>query len=165
MKTMHMKLWCLAGMLFCLNLMAAEPNADQMFFNDVYSGSTFEIQAGTIAGKKSANADVGKFAKMMVEDHGKAKKELDELASKKKWTLPTNPPEQHQKTLDRFAGEEGAAFESDYVKTMKEDHQADAAKIKNAIPGITDSDLKNWTSKYLDVVNKHAKEAESLGTK
>ena len=152
-------------MLFCVNLMAAEPAADQAFFEEVYAGNTFEIQAGTIASSKAPNAEISKFAKMMVTEHGKAKKELEDLAAKKKWALPTKFPEKHQLTLDRFSGEEGAALERDYVKTMNDDHQTDAAKLKQAIPGLADADLKSWAESYLKVVNKHAKEVDALAVK
>src|SRR3954467_14171897 len=53
------------------------------FAKDAAEGGKAEVELGRLVSEKGSNADVKKFAQMMVDDHTKANSELEQLASKK----------------------------------------------------------------------------------
>lgn len=48
-----------------------------------------EIEAGRLAQTKARNGDVKDYAKMMVDEHEDAMKELQDLSTRSGWTMPT----------------------------------------------------------------------------
>src|SRR5215204_6234316 len=69
------------------------------FWSKAAQGGMAEVELAKLALQKSTNADVKKFAQMMVTDHTKANDELKALAAKKNVTLPTDIGS-HKSTLD-----------------------------------------------------------------
>src|SRR6476469_9731521 len=65
-------------------------SADQTFVTKAAQGGLAQVQLGTLATQKAANADVKAFGQQMVDDHSKANDELKQLASSKGITLPTD---------------------------------------------------------------------------
>src|SRR5690242_4837710 len=84
---------------------------DEDFMKDAGTAGMDEIEFGKLASTKAANADVKKFAQMMVTDHTKAANELKALAAKKNVTLPTDMDSSHKSELDSLKGKTGADFD------------------------------------------------------
>ena len=65
-----------------------------------------------------------KFAQEMVTDHTKANKDLNALATDKKWAVASGMSRDHQAQYDRLARMEGAAFDRQYLDDQLKDHEA-----------------------------------------
>src|ERR1700744_4249364 len=70
---------------------------DAKFATTAANGGMAEVALGKMAQEKSTNADIKKFADMMVTDHGKANDELMGIAKTKNITLPAAVDADHQK--------------------------------------------------------------------
>src|SRR4051812_45963075 len=57
--------------------------SDYKFAVKAAEGGMMEVKLGEIASQKSSNPEVKKFGERMVQDHGKAGKELEQIASQK----------------------------------------------------------------------------------
>ena len=111
---------------------------DEDFMKDTAMAGTAEVEFSKLA-SKSTNAEIKKFAQMMVADHTKAGTELKALASKKNVTLPADMDSSHKSELDSLKGKTGADFDKSYVNDMVSDHEK----------AVSDSRVKRITRRIL----------------
>lgn len=131
--------------------------ATDVFWKKAAEGGMAEVELSKVALTKAQNADVKKFAEMMVADHGKANDELKALASKKNVSLPASLDPAHKMTQEKLEGMSGAGFDKAYVEAMVKDH-ADAVNLFQAqADGGTDKELKEFASKTLPTLKSHQK--------
>jgi len=148
------------------NVAAANANASgDSFVTEAASGGMAEVELGKLASTKSQNADVKKFAEMMVTDHSKANDELKSLASKKNITLPTAPIAKHQSVIQKLQGMSGADFDKAYVNDMLEDHEKDVAEFEKQSQSNPDADVKAFAAKTLPTLKKHLDAIKALSAK
>src|SRR3954468_9468383 len=76
---------------------------DQEFVNQAGVINKAEIELGKIAQSKASNSDVKAFAKRMVEDHGKAGKELEQLVRQQKGQMPKELDQTHKDLKDKLS--------------------------------------------------------------
>ena len=138
--------------------------ADYKFARAAACGGAMEVSLGKLAAEKSANVAVQQFGQRMVTDHGKAGQELEQIASRKGATLPTQPSAWHQKEIDRLGKLSGAEFDKTYVNLMVRDHKADEKEFKRASEHVQDPELKAFAASTLTVVQDHLKMAEDLAS-
>jgi putative membrane protein len=141
----------------------AAPGGD--FMSEAASGGMTEVELGKIASTKAQNAEVKKFAEMMVTDHTKANDELKALAVKKNITLPTTPNAKHQAAIQKFQGMSGAGFDKAYVDDMLEDHEKDVAEFEKQSQSNPDADVKAFAAKTLPTLKKHLDAIKALHDK
>ena len=67
---------------------SATATSDPDFIKEAAMGGMAEVELGKLAATKATNAEVKKFAQMMVTDHSKANDELKALAAKKGIAAP-----------------------------------------------------------------------------
>src|SRR6185312_7174603 len=85
------------------------------FIKQATEAGLTEIKASAIAETLSKNARVVRFAKMMIDDHTEAGKELSQLADSKLVDKADTISIAHQKTIDRIAKLSGPAFDKAYM--------------------------------------------------
>lgn len=139
--------------------------AHDSFWNEAAAGGMAEVELGKIAATKAQNADVKRFAQMMVDDHSKANEELKSLAAKKNISLPTAVDAKHKSTIDRLQGLSGAAFDRAYVDDMVEDHEADVQAFEKQSKDNPDADVKAFAAKTLPTLRKHLEEIKAIKAK
>lgn len=144
---------------------AVTGGSDTDFVNDAAIGGMAEVELGKLASTKAANAEVKKFGQMMVTDHTAANNELKALATKKGWTLPTEPDSSHRSTMDDLRGRTGADFDKEYVEAMVDDHEEDVKAFENKANNATDPDLKAFAQKTLPVLRKHLEAIKAIQAK
>jgi putative membrane protein len=85
----------------------------------------YEIQAAKIAEKRSKNADVKAFAKMMIADHSKSTAMVKKAvaASGKPITPPTDLPADKKAMLDALNSASAADFDKTYVDQQVTAHK------------------------------------------
>ena len=140
-------------------------NDDSDFMKEAAVGGMAEVEMGKLAATKAANADVKKFAQMMVDDHSKANSDLKALATKKGMTLPTDLDSSHKATMDDLREQAGADFDKAYVEEMVDDHEEDVAKFEDEAKNATDPDIRAFAQKTLPVLQKHLDAIKSIQAK
>ncbi|MEO7058001.1 MAG: DUF4142 domain-containing protein [Caldimonas sp.] len=126
---------------------AQSPN-DAQIAAIVVTANQVDIDAGQLAEKKAARADVKAFAKQMVTDHSGVNKQAVALVTKLKVTPEDNATAQSLKSggADNVKGLEklsGAAFDSAYVAHEVAYHQQVIDAIdKVLIPSAQNAELK-----------------------
>jgi putative membrane protein len=144
------------------NVMAANANGSgDTFLTEAASGGMAEVELGKMASTKAQNAEVKKFAEMMVADHSKANDELKSLASKKNITLPTSPIAKHQSVIQELQGKSGAEFDKAYVEDMLEDHEKDVDEFEKQSSN-PDADVKAFAAKTLPTLKKHLEAIKAI---
>jgi putative membrane protein len=133
------------------------------FWSKAAQGGMAEVELGKLALQKSQNADVKKFAQMMVTDHTKANDELKALASKKNVTLPIDLGS-HKSTLDDLNKLSGAEFDKEYVEAMVEDHETDVDLFEDNTDN-SDADIKAFTTKTLPTLKSHLEMIKGIQSK
>jgi len=130
---------------------------DKSFAMKAAQGGMAEVKLGELAVNHGSSEKVKQFGQRMIDDHGKANTEFKEIATKKGMTLPSSLDAKTKALYNRLEGLHGAAFDSAYIKAMKEDHAKDIAEFKREAANGHDSDIKGFASKTLPVVQEHYK--------
>jgi putative membrane protein len=133
------------------------------FWTDAAQGGMAEVELGKLALQKSQNAEVKKFAQMMVTDHTAANNELKALATKKNIVLPTDIGD-HKSTVDDLSKLSGAEFDKEYVEAMVDDHQEDVEFFEDKSDN-SDADIKAFTTKTLPTLKKHLEAIKAIQSK
>jgi putative membrane protein len=133
------------------------------FWTKAAQGGMAEVELAKLALQKSQNADVKKFAQMMVTDHTKANTELKALAAKKSVVLPTDIGS-HKSTMDDLNGKTGADFDKAYVEAMVDDHETDVDLFEDNTDN-SDADIKAFATKTLPTLQSHLKMIKDIQSK
>ncbi len=130
------------------------------FWSTAAQGGMAEVELAKLALQKSQNADVKKFAQMMITDHTKANDELKALAAKKNIVLPTDIGG-HKSTVDDLSKLSGADFDKEYVEAMVDDHEEDVDFFEDK-SNNSDADLKAFAAKTLPTLKKHLEDIKAI---
>ncbi|MEJ7623608.1 MAG: DUF4142 domain-containing protein [Pyrinomonadaceae bacterium] len=133
------------------------------FMIDAAHGGMAEVENSRVALQKSKNAEIKKFAQMMVSDHTKAGEELKTLAAKKNVTLP-NDLGSHKDDNDDLK-EATADFDKMYVDTMVADHEDTVAAFQAQADKSTDADVKAFAAKTLPTLKSHLEMVKGIQNK
>lgn len=129
--------------------------ADQKFMEDAAIGGMSEVTLSKIAVAKGASDKVKTFAQHMIDDHTKAGDELKTLAQQKSVTLPVDIDAKHKQEEAKLNKLSGEAFDKEYLKAMKADHEKVVSLFKKESTGKGDADVTGWASKTLPTLQGH----------
>ncbi|MHA4737968.1 DUF4142 domain-containing protein [Dyadobacter sp. MSC1_007] len=135
---------------------------DSEFAVAAADGGMMEVKLGELAQTNAASADVKKFGKTMVDDHGKAGEELKALAQKKNFSLPAALSDDKQKKYDDLAKKKGKEFDEAYVSFMVDYHKEDISEFEEAAKDAKDPDVKAWAAGKIPTLKHHLEMAEGL---
>jgi putative membrane protein len=138
---------------------------DKDFMTEAAVGGMAEVELGKLASTKAQNADVKKFAQMMVTDHTKANGELKTLATGKSATLPTELDAMHKSTMTELQGLSGADFDKAYVASQLADHEKTVKLFQTQSQSGTDADVKAFAAKNLPTLQAHLEMVRNLNNK
>jgi putative membrane protein len=158
----------LAAALFPLSFMAgaaaAQSAASSEFIAKARATDAFEMEAGRIAERRSANADVKAFGAMMVKDHTDTTNALEHLLAKAKLPMdgkPTPNPTQ-AKILADLRSAPKKDFDRAYVHSQVSAHE-EALKLMKAYGSQGDNaDLRDAANKTAPMVEHHLDVARDL---
>jgi putative membrane protein len=136
--------------------------SDYKFARDAARGGMFEVNLGNLALSTSKNTGVQQFGQRMVTEHRQAGQNLQQIASRKNATLPTEVSSHQQKEVDRLSKLSGPEFDKAYVMVMIKAHKADEKAFKKESEDGDDADLKAFAADTLTMVRDHLKAAEDL---
>ena len=138
--------------------------ADKKLIKAAAQSDETEISMAKLALSKTENADVKKYAQMMVADHGKTTAQLKPIADAAGVPKPDLKPKD-KATAAKLEGLSGNKFDVAYLEANVQAHQATAAKMKALAPAATNPDLKSFAAATLPVVEHHTTMAQELLTK
>jgi putative membrane protein len=124
-----------------------------------------EVELGKLALSKSSNADVKKYAQMMVDDHTAANNKLMAIASSKQITLPSSISDKHKKHVEDMSKMSGKDFDKHYIDMMVDDHGEVVDAFKKENENTKDTELKTFTAETLPVLMKHQDQAKAIKDK
>ena len=129
------------------------------------NGGMTEVELGKLAQQKATTDRLKNFGAMMVSDHGKAGDKLKQIAAEKNIILPANLSDKSQKNIDDLNKKSGKDFDKAYINMMIDDHKKDVDKFKKGSTDVKDSDLKNFASETLPVIQMHLDSIQAIGGK
>lgn len=156
------------GLLVFSGLLAAQQNsanrmmnpADSTFATKAAQGGMAEVQMAQLAQQKTSDSHVKAFAERMITDHTKLNNQLQQLAAKESFTLPTTMNAQDQAEYDRLEKLSGAAFDRAYITKQVSDHRTDIGAFEREAAHGENANLKSFASNALPTLREHLKLAE-----
>jgi putative membrane protein len=121
--------------------------ADKDFVHDAAITGMAEIDMGRMALDRSRDADVKKFAQMMIDDHTKAASNLKSVAASHRIEVPAQVDDDQRDKAEALGKKNGTEFDQDYADAMVDGHQAFVDKLESRIDKDT---LAEWKSKNVD---------------
>lgn len=138
---------------------------DATFMTEATRDGLAEVAMARLAERNGQSAAVKRFARQMIEDHGRTNQEMLVLARQKQITPPETMGAAHQQTYDRLARLRGAAFDRAYMQAMVEDHRDDVQEFQTQMRDGTDPDVKAFAARHLPTLQEHTREAERLAAR
>jgi putative membrane protein len=124
----------------------------------------FEVESSKLAGSRSRDTRIRKFADHMVKDHQKTTDELKQVLMRAKLNLPlpSSPGPEHQAMLGQLQGAWGSQFDETYAKMAVKGHEDAVALFERYSRDGDNAELKKWAAKTLPNLKKHLSEARQL---
>jgi putative membrane protein len=120
---------------------------DKDFVHDVALMNFAEIELGRFAVDHSTDAEVKKFAQMMVDDHTKAGASLKAAASQYNIDVPEQLSGKYQRLRDKLTKKQGLEFDREYMDAMVDGHEDLIDKLE---PRIDTENLREWKTEMAD---------------
>jgi putative membrane protein len=135
---------------------------DQQFLIKASYSNLAEVDAGTLASTKGANAGIKMFGEMMVEDHTTAENELKMIADSNQVSVPGAPDSAHQAMKAKLMALSGNAFDTTYIGGQVIDHQTTVTLFQTEISSGQSERVIAYANKYLPKIQMHLVMADSL---
>ncbi|MCI3179622.1 DUF305 domain-containing protein [Caulobacter sp. CCUG 60055] len=128
------------------------------------AGDLYEIQASKIALTRANNAEVKKFARMMIDAHVKTTEGLKKAiaASGQAITLPAALPDDLQGKVDELNKADAKAFDKVYVDGQVDAHQAALNLFQRYANDGTVAQLKSFAAETAPTIQNHLSLAKGL---
>lgn len=141
---------------------ALDPAVPQTFVTRVAMSDMMELETSRTALQKTQNAEVKKFAQMMIADHTKTSQDLTGLAQGANLTVPSALDADMQAKVTNLQNAEAAGFDDKYLDTIIDGHEAAISDFETYAKNGGDAKLKAWATKTLPTLRKHREQAEAL---
>ncbi|MGI9169223.1 MAG: DUF4142 domain-containing protein, partial [Caulobacteraceae bacterium] len=134
------------------------------FVNAAASTDMFEIKEAKMALKRSTNADIKKFADMMIADHTKSTAALKAAIATANAGLapPAALPTDMQAKVDALGKAGAADVDKTYIGQQVDAHAAALGVMQGYAPNGDTPALKNFAASTDNVVKGHLDEANRL---
>jgi putative membrane protein len=134
--------------------------ADLEFATKAAQGGIMEVRLGELAQQQAASDEVKQFGQRMVEDHGQANEQLEQIAQNKGIELPQEMPKDAQQLHEALQQKSGAEFDQAYMDEMVSDHEKDVEEFKQYVETGQDPDLTSFAEKTLPTLQQHLQLAQ-----
>jgi len=138
---------------------------DPVFLMNAASSNLLELQAAKMATQQSTNADVKKFAQMMISHHTRATQDLKAVAKPLGVTLPQIMMPVHQAMVDRLTKKTGKDFDEAYMDLMETAHKMDIAMFEVKSKAAETPAVQTFATKTLPMLRSHHSMADTTEDK
>lgn len=132
---------------------------DPVFLMNAASSNLLEIQLGQAAAQRASNADVKRFAQMMVTHHTKATQDLKAVATPLGVQMPETMMPVHQAMADKVMSKSGKDFDEAYMDAMETAHKMDIAMFEVKSRAADAPTVKSFATNTLPMLRSHEKMA------
>ena len=136
------------------------------FVRAAATSDLYEMEASRLAGQRSQNAEVKRFAERMLRDHGKTTDELKamlpQLQGVSAQQMTADLDQQHRALVQQLQGVQGAEFDRVFARQQVQSHQAAVDLFRGYAQSGDDERLKRWASQTLPSLEEHLREAQQL---
>jgi putative membrane protein len=143
----------------------ATPTDAPTYIAKAGAGDMWEIESSKALLAKSGNAEVKKFAQMMIDQHGQSTAKIKAAATAAKIEVPAPKldPDQ-QRMLDEIKQADAAGIDAVYLRHQRAAHDAALALHKAYGEGGDTESLKKAANEIVPVVETHRSHLGKLGT-
>jgi putative membrane protein len=138
---------------------------DRNFVTTAAEDGHAEVELGKLAQQNGSSPAVKQFGQRMIDDHTKAGKELETIATKLGMTPPKEPGSKQQADIKKFSKLTGEKFDREYADHMVKDHEKAVALFEKQAKNGDAAELKAFASKTLPTLQEHLKMARDLNAK
>jgi putative membrane protein len=138
---------------------------DPTFMLTAASSNMLETQLGQAASQRAANADVKKYAQMMVTHHTKATQDWKSVATPLGIQMPSTLMPVHQAIADKVMSKSGKEFDEAYMDAMETAHKMDVAMFEVKSGAAQTPAVKTFATKTLPMLRSHEKMANEIEKK
>ena len=132
------------------------------FVSNASQSDMYEIQAAHIAEKRSKNADIKAFAKLMVKDHTATTNALRPLAKAAGQTLADKLDNRRQGFIDHLNQASDADFDKTYIDQQVAGHREALDLMNGYAKDGSDPGLKAAAAKTAPMVQTHLDKATAI---
>ena len=140
-------------------------DADRAFVAMVSQGGMFEVKAGQVAAEKGNTQDIKDQGFTEAHDHQLVGDKLKSIATANGLEFPQSLNSHFQKELDDLTALSGPAFDTAYLRDMKDVHAKDGAAFAQESTAGTNAALKSFASETHRIVLRHIGELSAIGPK
>ena len=130
---------------------------DRKFVTEASQGGMFEVKSSQLAIDKNVTGPTRDFAQMMIDDHGKANRDLESLVHKKGATISNTLDAEHQAMLDELSALNGKEFERKFHADQVKGHDDAIALFERYSKNADDPDIKAFANRLLPTLRTHRK--------
>lgn len=142
---------------------ATVPEADRDFIKAAAESGHAEVQAARMAVAKSTNAEIKKYAQMLIDDHTKANAKLAQIAKSKKVSLPKEPSLMQKGKLQLLKRADGVDFDKRFAEDMGVDaHRKVIELFREEVANGRDPEVKAFAQETLPKLEQHLEMAQKL---
>jgi putative membrane protein len=158
----------IGAICLCAASVSAQTVNDAQIASIVVTANQVDIDAGKLAAATTANAEVKKFAQLMVTDHTGVNKQAVDLVTKLKVTPQDNDTSKSlkaggEKNVAQLKTLKGSAFDKAYVDHEVTYHQAVLDALdKTLVPNASNAELKALLVKVRPAFVAHLEHAKHL---
>lgn len=139
---------------------------DHDMLEDLAHAHLAEVEASRLALDKTRNTQVRSFAQQMIDEHGKALQELQQLGQKKQLSLPTETDFQHKAIATALRLLSGDTFDKQYIRQVGiKDHRRSVDLLTKMQQSARDAELQALAGRQLPAVQRHLAQARELEQK
>lgn len=136
---------------------ADQPPTALGFAKAVAMSDMYEVTAGRIALEKGQSEAVRSFAQMMVADHTKSAKAMEDSLGDvgDDYSMPATLDTEHQAQIDVLESLQGDAFDREYLSQQTAAHAKTLALLKSYAGNGDVPELRQFAQGAIPVVQKH----------
>lgn len=128
---------------------------DRQFVTKVSQGNIAEIESSRLALKKSQDKRVRMIAAMLIQQHGKAQKDLKSVAQLHTVSLPADTDPMHRREYRMLSRLSGMSFDKAYMKGQVRDHNMTVAIFNKELSSGNETHVRSFAAKYLPDIQNH----------
>jgi len=138
----------------------------QEMLEDLAHAHLAAIETGRLALEKTRNTQVRSYAQQMIDDHGKALQELQQLGQEKRLSLPRETDFQHKAIAAALRLLSGETFDKQYIRQAGiRDHRRTVDLLMKLQQTSQDAPSKAYAAKQLPIVERHLGLAREMDQK
>ncbi|WP_437920063.1 DUF4142 domain-containing protein [Sphingobacterium sp. LRF_L2] len=143
---------------------ASRQTMDQEFLNQIVYSNRFEIALANQALQRSNSKDIQQYGQLLMNDHTKLLRELEQAAIAKKLVLPSGLDENHAEILNALAAIADHDFDETFKRVVLKSHGDGIALLEaaSAEDAVVDPELRTWATEKIPMLRSHLEHIKSI---